>query len=493
MHFDLPEQMRNQLERAANRVKAARRPLAISHIDTDGITALAIVCRMFRRLKKSPLWRNIHQLNSETIRDVRKLVSEKRPDTVIFSDLGTGQMPLIIEALGKQESLESIIVLDHHLPQNNTEGYLQKHANSPIIEVNPCHHGISGSSDLSGAGTAFLLAYEVSGKNADLSELAVVGATGDLQRYYGKGFSGVNRQILETGVESGMVRLDRDLTFFGINTRPLPFLLEYATDPYIPGITGNRDASFEFFEALGIPMKVNERWRRWVDLNTQEKQVVIQHLMSLILQSYQDARKAQGIVGDVITLLNRPERSELRSAKEFSTLLNACGRNRRAKVGVKICLGNQEAYQEGRTLLREHRRNLATALRRIETHGFDEREGMYLVQDSEIQDTIISIVIGMAQSSRILPDDKPVIGVTTNTSEKSSLAKLSGRTCRRLVNRGINLKETFVHCGECLNTKYDALVVEAGGHPMAAGAFIQPNRLEEYLDLVSRNLSKKLV
>ncbi|MBS3796073.1 MAG: DHH family phosphoesterase, partial [Candidatus Thorarchaeota archaeon] len=258
------------------------------------------------------------------------------------------------------------------------------------------------------------------------------------------------------------------------------------------GITGNRDAAFEFFDALGIPMKVNDRWRRWVNLNTEEKQVIIQHLMSLILQSYDDSRKAQGIVGDVITLLNRPERSELRSAKEFSTLLNACGRNRRAEVGVKICLGNQAAYEEGKFLLREHRRNLATSLRRIETHGFDEREGMYLVHDSEIQDTIIGIVIGMAQASRIVPEDKPVIGVTTNTSEKSSLAKLSGRTRRRLVNRGINLKETFVRCGKSLNRKYNALVVEAGGHPMAAGAFVQPEKLEEYLDLVSNDLSNGL-
>lgn len=492
MHLDLPPQMGNQLAQAAEQIKAAERPLAISHIDTDGITALAIVCRMLRRLDKSPIWRNIHQLNSETIQDVKKIVTEKNPDIAIFSDLGTGQMPLIVKELGNLESLKSIIVLDHHLPKDDTEGYSKRHANTPIIEVNPCHHNLDGSSDLSGAGTAFLLAYEVSRGNADLSELAVVGATGDLQRYYGKGFAGVNRKILEVALESGTVRVDRDLTFFGINTRPLPFLLEYATEPYIPGITGNRDATFEFFEALGVPVKANERWRRWVDLNTEEKQVIIQHLMSLILQAYEDSRKAQGIVGDVITLLKRPKRSELRSAKEFSTLLNACGRNRRAEVGVRICLGDQAAYEEGKLLLREHRRNLATSIRRIETHGFDERPGMYLVQDSEIQDTIIGIVIGMAQGARIVPEDKPIIGVTTNTSEKSSLAKLSGRTRRRLVKRGVNLKETFVRCGQTLNKKYDTLVVEAGGHPMAAGAFIQPERLDEYLDLVSKDLSRSL-
>jgi single-stranded-DNA-specific exonuclease len=94
---------------------------------------------------------------------------------------------------------------------------------------------------------AFLFALAVSQSNADLCELAVVGATGDLQDYYGKGFTGINQAIIDLGIEVGQISVDRDLTFFGINTRPLLYLLQYATDPYIPGYTGNPDACYQFF------------------------------------------------------------------------------------------------------------------------------------------------------------------------------------------------------------------------------------------------------
>ncbi|MHA2042301.1 MAG: DHH family phosphoesterase, partial [Candidatus Thorarchaeota archaeon] len=189
-----------------------------------------------------------------------------------------------------------------------------------------------------------------------------------------------------------------------------------------------------------------------------------------------------------ITLVRRPSETEMRSAKEFSTLLNACGRNKRPDVGVLICLGDDDAYHEGTTLLRQHRSNLASALRRLEDDGYTEMEGMYLVKDPMTPDTIIGIVIGMAQGSRIVPIDKPIIGVSTNTTNESPLVKISGRAKQSLVNKGINLKESFVRVGEELNNIAGQDIVEAGGHPMAAGAFVHADFLEDYLDLVSLDL-----
>jgi single-stranded DNA-specific DHH superfamily exonuclease len=119
-------------------------------------------------------------------------------------------------------------------------------------------------------------------------------------------------------------------------------------------------------------------------------------------------------------------------------------------------------------------------------------DGMYLVDDPETPDTIIGIVIGMAQGSMIIPTDRPVIGVVRNTTGDSPLAKLSGRANRRLVKRGINLKDVFVEVAEGLNERNNTLIAEAGGHPMAAGAFIQRAYLDEYLTLVSQMLAQKL-
>ncbi|MCK5152647.1 MAG: DHH family phosphoesterase, partial [Candidatus Thorarchaeota archaeon] len=362
--IDLPTEMEQELVRAANSLKTAKQVLALSHIDADGITSMAIVVETLKRLGKPHIWRNIHQINSESIYEVIELVKESSPDVVIFSDFGSGQIHLIQEHIIGMKSVNCVIILDHHIPPDGRTTLGEDDLSGNLIELNPCQHGLDGSKDLSGAGVSFLFSLAISSENADLSELAIVGATGDLQDYYGKGFTGLNSEILRLGIDGGFIQVDKDLTLFGINTRPLPKLLQYATDPYIPGLTGDPDACYYFYSELGIELKDREdQWKRWVDLNQDEKQKVIQKLVSEILHLYDDPRVATNLIGDVTTLLLRPPRSEMSTAKEFSTLLNACGRNKRSDIGVKICLGDDEAFQAGKTLLQQHRANLAMAIR----------------------------------------------------------------------------------------------------------------------------------
>ncbi|MFW9848459.1 MAG: DHHA1 domain-containing protein [Candidatus Thorarchaeota archaeon] len=490
--IELPLEMKQELERAADKLRTAKQVLALSHIDADGITSMAIVIETLRRLGKQHTWRNIHQINSESIIEVVDLVKESKPDVVVFSDFGSGQIHLIKEHIIGLESVDSVIVLDHHIPPDDRASHDNFSEKENLIEINPCQHGLSGSKDISGAGVSFLFSLAISPENSDLSELAIVGATGDLQDYYGKGFTGLNAEILKFGVEEGYIRVDRNLTLFGINTRPLPQLLQYATDPYIPGLTGDPDACYYFFSDLGIELKDREdQWRRWVDLTGEETESVIQKLFYEVLLYY-DSHVAENLVGDVITLLQRPPRSEMSTAKEFSTLLNACGRNRRSDIGVKICLGDEEAFHSGKSLLQQHRANLAMAIRRIEDGGFEERDGAFIVNDPETQDTIIGIVIGMAQGSRIIPIDKPVIGIATNTSDDGPMVKLSGRARKHIVKKGVNLKDVFSKVAEEMNSKYDKLVAEAGGHPMAAGAFVNNDYLEEFVNSVSESIAKIL-
>ena len=488
----IPSSMSQLLLKAAKEVKTAKKVYAFSHIDADGISALAIIALMLEREGKDFEWKNVHQINSESIIQIEEDVRSYEPDLVIFTDFGTGQIELVKEHILGIEKINSVLVLDHHLPTNKSNGLEEEITSSSLIEINPCHHGMSGSYDISGAGVAFLLAIFVSDNNVDLSELAIVGATGDLQDYYGRGFVGLNKEIVELGQDAGFLEVSRDLTFFGIHTRPLPYLLQYATDPYLPGLTGAEEACFEFFQDVGIDLKSGDEWRTWIDLEPHEKQLAIQGIIQVVLEHYEDPRVAQGIIGDTVILTQRPPKTEMRSAKEFSTLLNACGRNRQPEVGVRVCMRDQDAFTEGRSLLQQHRMNLAGALRRLEEDGYKEMEGMYVVDDPQTPDTIIGIVIGMAQGSMIIPIDRPVIGVVRNTTDDSPLAKLSGRAHRRLVKRGINLKEAFVEVADMLNQRNGTLIAEAGGHPMAAGAFIQKSHLDEFLDLTSNVLIKQL-
>ncbi|MFW9909294.1 MAG: DHHA1 domain-containing protein [Candidatus Thorarchaeota archaeon] len=491
--IDMPSTMQKAIRNAATALFASDKVLAVSHIDADGIASMAIVLETLTRLNKPHRWRNIHQLNSESIHEVKELVLEYSPDLVIFSDFGSGQVDLIQKHILPMNGVKGAIILDHHLPPSGREEYQELDQEGKLIEINPCQHGLNGSKDISGAGVSFLFSLSISPDNSDLSELAIVGATGDLQDYYGKGFTGLNLELIKLGISGNYISVNRDLTLFGINTRPLVQLIQYATDPYLPGLTGDPDACYAFYNQLGIELKNREdQWKRWVDLNQDEKQRIVQKLISELLHFYEDSKVATGLIGDVIALLHRPQRSEMSTAKEFSTLLNACGRNRRSDIGVKICLGDEEAFQAGKALLQQHRANLAMAIRRIEDGGFEEREGIYVVNDPQTQDTIIGVVIGMAQGSNIIPGDKPVIGISTNTTDDGPLVKISGRARRHVVKRGVNLKDVFTATADELNNKYHKLVAEAGGHPMAAGAFIQNDYLDEFVNRVSTAIAIKL-
>jgi single-stranded-DNA-specific exonuclease len=157
----IPESMENLLLDAAKEIRRAKRVFAFSHIDADGISALAIISLMLDREEKEFEWKNVHQINSESIVQIEEDVRKYKPDLVIFSDFGTGQMSLIEKHILSIEDVVSIIVLDHHLPTNGIAEPTQDNAPSKLIEINPHQHGMSGSYDLSGAGTAFLLALFV--------------------------------------------------------------------------------------------------------------------------------------------------------------------------------------------------------------------------------------------------------------------------------------------------------------------------------------------
>jgi single-stranded DNA-specific DHH superfamily exonuclease len=65
------------------------------------------------------------------------------------------------------------------------------------------------------------------------------------------------------------------------------------------------------------------------------------------------------------------------------------------------------------------------------------------------------------------------------------MLKVSGRAASGLVKRGINLREVFVSASKSLNERYGKMIAEGGGHPMAAGAFVHSDYLDEFLEIVS--------
>ncbi len=317
-------------------IKKHTSALVVSHIDADGLTSAAVMGKALEREGIPYEVRFAKQLDLATLNEI----ADKNPELVIFTDLGSG----MLDAIGSLKL--NAVISDHHQPHGVYEYHL-----------NPHLFGINGANEISGSGVTFFMASAL-GDNGDLAALAIVGAVGDLQHLKHGQLIGMNRQVLDSGVSNGILRCEKDLLLFGKQTRPIFKLLQYSTDPYLPGITGSEDASIEFLKRIGIRQH-GEKWMRWIDLEAKEKQQIVSALIQYCLSSGVQACNAQRLIGEVYTLLREREGTEVRDASEYSTLLNATARYDHADIGLAVCMGDRgKKFDEACTLLNEHRRNL---------------------------------------------------------------------------------------------------------------------------------------
>ncbi len=436
------------------------RVLLVSHIDADGLTSAAVATTALTRADISHEVFFSKQLDEEEIAAIAGLDFE----TVLFTDFGSGQLPTIVQH--ERAGAFQPVVCDHHEPADAKTTY----------HLNPHLFDIDGSKEISGAGTAYVLARALGGEeNTDLAALAVVGAVGDMQDSDGELF-GANAAIVEEGVAAGVLETTTDLSFYGIQTRPLPKLLEYASDVRIPGITNNASGTRAFFEELDVPVKdADDEWRRWVDLTHDEQRRVVSGLVRRAVEGGVAPERIDTLTGTTYTLARETEGTELRDASEFSTLLNATARYERADVGLGVCLGDRDrAYVRAKRLLANHRRNLSEGLEWVRSNGVThENHLQWFDAGGRIPDTIVGIVAGMALGIKGIQGDVPIIAFADESPRET---KVSGRGTGMLVRRGLDLSEVMREAATAVGG-------EGGGHTIAAGATIPSADRDRFLQL----------
>jgi RecJ-like exonuclease len=83
---------------------------------------------------------------------------------------------------------------------------------------------------------AYFAAKAVNSENLDLAPIALVGALGDMQdRHEQRSLQSLNEIIVNDAVAAGLVKVEKDLMFFGRETRPLYKMIVTTTNPFIPG------------------------------------------------------------------------------------------------------------------------------------------------------------------------------------------------------------------------------------------------------------------
>lgn len=442
-----------------------------SHLDADGIAAAGVIGKALFRLDARFRIR-ITQWVDEKI--INEIVADK-PDLVIFTDFGSGYINLLNEKV----SAFKVVILDHHQLTGGTN------PNPNIVQVNPHLHGLDGATDVSGSGVAYFAARAIDPRNVDLSPIALVGALGDMQdRYDQRKLGGLNSLIVDDAVKAKLVQVEKDLTFFGRETRPIHKTLASTTNPFLPGISGEEDKSLAFLSSLNIPLKNGDKWRALRDLNDPEKKRLCSALADYLLSKKLHYEIAN-LIGHIYVLAAEEPWTALRDAREFAVLLNSTGRLERPSLGIAVCMGDRKAaLEESNKVLEDYRKNINKYLSWVweKPERLRELENIYALNGEDyVSEKIIGTISSILVSS--LPNiEKPLIAYAN--VPKEGLAKLSSRTTDLAVHKGVNLGEVM-KIAEQFGGK-------GGGHNIAAGGQVPLDRTEEFVKAANELVAKQL-
>ncbi|MDH7564154.1 MAG: DHH family phosphoesterase [Candidatus Bathyarchaeota archaeon] len=441
-----------------------------SHIDADGVAAAGIVGKALFRLD-AKFRIQITQWIDEKI--VSEVLSEK-PQMIVFTDFGSGYIDFLRENLADFKA----VILDHH----------QVVGEQPpnIVHVNPHLHGLDGAKDISGSGVAYFTAKAMDEANVDLAPVAVVGALGDLQdKYNQRKLSGLNEKIVADAVNAGLLTVEKDLVFFGRETRPIHRTLASTTSPFIPGLSGEEDKCLAFLASVDVKPREGEKWRALRDLSEDEKKRLCSGLADYLLSKGLH-REVTNLIGHVYVLNREEAWTPLRDARGFAVLLNATGRMDRASLGVAVCMGDRgAAFEEAAKVLEEYRRTINKYLGWVmeKPERMRELDNIYVVHGEDfIDDKIVGAVSSILSSSLPNPE-KPLIAYANVTDE--GLAKISARTMDTMTARGINL-------GEIMQVAAAKFSGKGGGHNVAAGGQVPIEAVGEFIDVVNDLVGKQL-
>lgn len=411
----------------------------VSHLDCDGISAASILIKTFHRARLRFSCMIIKQLTRGIIDEL----GNDESDTIIFSDLGSGSLD-DIKTLKK-----NVFILDHHLINGMHEG---------MNFINPQLYGL-GYYELSGAGLAYLFSKAFDKGNVDLAYLGVIGAVGDVQE--NKGFIGLNNDILNDA--AGRIDVKPGLRMFGMQTKPLHKVLEYSTDPYIPGVTGSEQGALMFLKEIDVSY---DGRRRLIDLTDEETKKIV---TGVILKRMGSEKDPEDVLGSVYLLKDEENGLPTRDAREFSTLLNACGRCHKPSIGIGVCLNIQRYKELAMELLKDYKMQLINSLNWFhESRGTEdviECSRVLIINAKEnVKDTLIGTLAGMVAKSNLYSNGTVILAMA-NTADDN--IKVSLRVCGK-ANDDIDLREMLMEITKDLK-------VEIGGHKHAAGCLINAN------------------
>jgi RecJ-like exonuclease len=169
--------------------------------------------------------------------------------------------------------------------------------------------------------------------------------------------------------------------------------------------------------------------------------------------------------------------------EEYSYILDACGKNKKPGLGLSIALGERgPALDAAQRLQRQYRDQIVKGLEWIKKNGAEQLNSVqYLYSEDKVLKSVMGTIASIGLSVELLDASKPVIGMSRLHKD----IKISGRTTRDMVAKGVNL-------GKALKDSSNNFMGTGGGHDIAAGAMIPYEAKDQFLHLVDEMVEYQL-
>ncbi len=437
--------LESEIKRIAEKFKLVshdKEVFVVSHFDTDGITSAAILLKALKRMDVRFSVKIIKTLERDFVFDL------PHDKIIFFLDLASSSLNYI-----KESGLSNVFIIDHH--------QLIQEIPSGIDIINP---ELCDKQKISSSGLTYLFCKELNIENKDSAKLAILGMIGDTLE---KEIDKLNHGILE----DADVKRRRGLLIYP-STRPINRTLEYSSNPYIPGVTGNVVGVVELLRDAGITTEEG-KYKSLIELSDDEMERLVTSIMLRMHMQRQD-----NIVGDIylIKMFNK-----LEDARELSAKINACSRLGDSYSALLFCLENPNVKNQVESIHVKYRQYIVSGLKYF--NGTDKicGNGFVLVNARDnIKDTIIGTISSIVSNSSIYDIGTSIIGMSYS-GEKN--IKISVRSVGSV---GRNLREV-------LTRVIDEIGGEVGGHEYACGATISKDNEDAFITLLKKNFEIEVI
>ena len=413
----------------------------ISHFETDGIVSAAMMIQTLKELDKTFTLKIVKNLEENFIKNLAK------NKITLFLDLASGSLDDIKEA-----NLKDVFIIDHHeiaqkIPEN-------------INIINP---HLYEKQKISSSGLVYLFSKEINPKNKKFAKLAILGMVGDhLEKDIGK----INNEILE----DSEIKIKKGLSIYPA-ARPLNRALEFSSNFYLPGISGNIKEILELLREAGLTPK-NGKYKSLLELNDEEMKKLTKAIMLR-----KPRAKISEIIGDIflIKLYN-----EFEDARELSAKINACSRLGESGVAIQLCMEVPEAKKRAQSIHSKQKQELMAGLKIAQEMEKIEGEGFVIINAQEkIKGAMIGTITNILSNSSIYKEETIIVVMAYYGGKIKISARNVGNLGRDVL--------------EILNNIVSLTGGEVGGHEFAAGCVIEKEKEQEFLECLKKNLEIEVI